>query len=229
MATTIYRISEECLKILSAGDIQVATNMSINEIKIAIGQVCNQMLKIEHFSVNEKMGEKIPNGSVLGWYEGIEVVSSNGKSKCTLPIKPIKLPRNMGIFAVYPKYDAFSNYDLDKEFIPLQMGQAALIKSQRLLNGLLGQTGYENFGNDIVFTSDIKSLFPNILIAMRLAIMDISQYGDFDPLPILPEQEWQVKKEVLQLFGGEGIADMLIDPTTKTQQNVPIRQQQQAS
>lgn len=228
MATTIYRISEECLKILSAGDIQVATNMSINEIKIAIGQVCNQMLKIEHFSVNEKMGEKIPNGSVLGWYEGIEVVSSNGKSKCTLPIKPIKLPRNMGIFAVYPKYDAFGNYDLDKEFIPLQMGQAALIKSQRLLNGLLGQTGYENFGNDIVFTSDIKSLFPNILIAMRLAIMDISQYGDFDPLPILPEQEWQVKKEVLQLFGGEGIADMLIDPTTKTQQNVPIRQQQQA-
>jgi hypothetical protein len=53
----------------------------------------------------------------------------------------------------------------------------------------MGQVGYENFGMDVIFTKDLKTLFPDIKLAMRLAIMDISMMGDFDPLPILPEQE----------------------------------------
>lgn len=224
---TIYRISEEILKILSGGDIQAASNISINEIKISVGQVINQLLKVEHFSINEKMNEKIPNGSVLGLYEGIAVTQNNGKSKAVLPIKPLKLPRNMGVFGVYPKYTLLGNYEYDKELIPLQMGQAGLIKSQPLLNGLMGQVGYENFGLELVLTKNIKQFFPDVVLAMRLAIMDVSQYGDWDLLPILPEQEWQVKIEVFKLYGQEGIADMLVDPTTKQQQNVPLRQQQQ--
>src|SRR5574343_1159477 len=136
---TIYRTSEEILKMLSGGNIQSASNISLNEIKISVGQVCNQLLKTEHFSINAKMGEAIPNGSVLGWYEGIEVVSSNNKSKATLPIKPLKLPRNMGIFGVYPKYSTDGYYETDNEFIPLQMGQSGMLKSQALINDLLGQ------------------------------------------------------------------------------------------
>lgn len=224
---TIGRLSEEILKILSGGDIQAATNVSLSEIKISIGQVCNQLLKVEHFSVNEKMGEKIPNGSVLGLYEDIPVVSYNGKSKASLPIKPLKLPRNMGVWAIYPKYTINGNYELDKEFIPLQMGQGGLLKSQPLINDLMGQVGYENFGGDIIFTKDIKTTFPNVVVAMRLVIMDISQYDDYSILPILPEQEWQIKQEVIKLYSGVGIPDMLVDPTTKNQQNVPVKQQSQ--
>lgn len=221
---TLYRLSEEILKMLSGGDIQNATNISLNEIKISIGQVCNQILKVEHFSVNEKMGERIPNGSVLGFYSGIVVSKySNGKSKCSLPIKPLKLPRNMGVFSVW-----LTGHP-EKEFIPLQMGQANLINSQPLINDLLGQVGYENFGIDLVFTKDltISSGANQVTVDMRLAIMDISQYGDFDPLPILPEMEWQVKQEVLKLYSSVGIADMLVDNTTKQQQNIPLPQQQQ--
>lgn len=224
---TIYRLAEEILKVLSGGDIQAATNISLNEIKISIGQVCNQMLKIEHFNANEKLGEKIPNGTVLGLYEGIAVTSYNGKSKATLPIKPIKLPRNMGVWAIYPKYTTDGNYELDKEFIPLQMGQGALIKSQPLINDLLGQFGYETFGLDIIFTKDLKTIHPDIVLAMRLAIMDISEYGDYDILPILPEQEWTIKQEVIKLYSAVGVSDMLVDSTTKQQQNIPIKEQQQ--
>lgn len=221
---TIMRLSEEILKMLSGGDIQNATNISFNELKISIGQVCNQILKVEHFSVNEKMGERIPNGSVLGFYSGIAVSKyGNGKSKCSLPIKPLKLPRNMGVFSVW-----LTGYP-EKEFIPLQMGQANLIISQPLINDLLGQVGYENFGIDLVFTKDltISAGANQVTVDMRLAIMDISQYGDFDPLPILPEMEWQVKQEVLKLYSSVGIADMLVDNTTKQQQNIPLPQQQQ--
>lgn len=224
---TIYRLSEEILKMLSGGDIQNATNISLNEIKISVGQVCNQLLKVDYFSINGKMNEVIPNGSVLGLYEGIEVVSYNGKSKATLPIKPLKLPRNMGVWAIYPKYRTNENYDLDGEFIPLQMGHGAMIKSQPMINDLLHQTGYEVFGNDVVFTKDLKSKFPDIILAMRLVIMDISLYGDYDPLPILPEMEWQIKQEVIKLYSNVGVADSLVDVTTKQQQNIPLKQQKE--
>lgn len=226
---TLYRISEEILKMLSGGDIQTATNISLNEIKISVGQVINQLLKIEHFSVNEKMGEKIPNGSVLGLYEGVEITTYNGKSQATLPIKPLKLPRNMGVWAIYPKFETNGNYELDKELIPLQMGQAGLLKSQPLINDLLGQFGYEVFGDQVIFTKDLKTMFPNIVLAFRLVIMDVSEYDDYTPLPLLPEQEWQVKQEVIKLYSNVGIADMLIDPTTKQQQNIPLNQQKQTS
>lgn len=224
---TLYLLAEEIQKMLSGGDIQAATDVSINEIKISVGQVINQLLKVEHFSVNEKMGEKIPNGSVLGLYENLPVVSWNGKSKTELPIKPLKLPRNMGVWAIYPRYENNGNYELDKEFIPLQMGQGGLIKSQPMINDLLGQVGYETFGKDIIYTKDLPSMFPNVVVAMRLVIMDISQYGDYDLLPILPEQEWQVKQEVYKLYSTIGTADMLVDDTTKQQQGLPIKDQKQ--
>ncbi len=226
---TIGRLSEEILKYLSGGEIQAASNIDINEIKISIGQAINSLLKIEHFNINEKMGEAIPNGSVLGLYEGIECVTWNGKSKCTLPIKPLKLPRNIGVFAIYPKYVSNGNYELDKEFIPLQMGQGGLIKSQPMINDLLGAVGYECFGNEIIFTKDIKSLFPDVVVAMRLAVMDISQYGDYDMLPLLPEHEMAVKQEVIKMYSGVGVSDNLVDVTTKQQQNIPITQQKQSS
>lgn len=223
MATTIYRLAEECLKALSGGDINLATNISMGEMRISIGQVANQLLKTEHFSINEKMMEKIDNGAVLGTYDDILVTSyETGKSKCKLPVKPLKLPRNMGIFSIFPKGQS------DKEFIPLQMGQASLIQSQPLLNDLLGQVGYENYGLDIIFTKDLTlggSVVP--YVSMRLAIMDISQYGDYDILPILPEQEWQIKQEVIKLYSGVGVSDLLVDSLQKQQQNTPVPAQKQ--
>jgi len=224
--TTIYKISEQTMKLIEGGTRSAGSSVTFNEIKLACGNVINQLLKTEYLSINAKMGETIPNGTTLGLYEGIDVVSYNGKSKATLPIKPLKLPRNMGIWAIYPQYDVNVDvYDLDKEFIPLQMGQGSLLKSQPLINDLMGQVGYENFGMDVIFTKDLKSLFPNIKLAMRLAIMDISMYGDYDPLPILPEQEWQVINEVYKLYATQVVPDKLVDPTVDESKGNPTLQQ----
>jgi len=223
-APTLYRLAEEILKPISGGDIQAATNIDIDEIKIAIGQAVNALLKTEHFSVNESMGEKIPNGSVIATYTGIAIQSTTvGKSKATLPVKPIKLPRNMGIWAVYLTNEP------DKEFIPLQMGQSSLIKSQPLISGLMGQIGYENKGLELHFTKDLKQLFPNDTLTIEEVIMDISQYGDYDPLPILPEHELQIKKDIWALYSQVGVADLLVDSSNKQQQNIPVTQQKQTS
>lgn len=220
---TIFRLAEEVQRLLSGGIIQAASTTSLNELKISIAQVANQLLRAEHFAINEKMQEKIPNGAVIGLYEGITYSAyGNGKSKATLPIKPLKLPRNMGIFSI------FLASQPDKEFIPLQMGQANLIKSQPLVNDMLGQICYENFGMDLVFTKNLSLLFPNDTLSMRLAIFDISQYGDYDPLPLTPELEWQIKQEVYKLYSTEKNVDKLVDSSVKGQDNVPLRQQQQS-
>lgn len=224
---TIYRLAEEIKALLDGGNPPAASSISYNEIKISIGQVCNALLKVEHFTINEKMNERIPNGSVLGWYDGISVYSSNGKSKCSLPIKPLKLPRNMGVFSIYPKYNTDGNYELDKEFIPLQMGQAGLLKSQPMINDILGQVGYETFGGEIIFTKDIKALFPDVVLAIRLVIMDISQYSDTDILPILPEQEWQIKETVYKMYSTQPIPDKVIDSTVKENKGIPLAGQKQ--
>jgi hypothetical protein len=223
--TTIYKLAEQAIKLIEGGTRAAGSSLTFNEIKLACGQVINSLLKTEYFTINSAAREVIPNGTTLGLYENIDVVSYNGKSKATLPIKPIKLPRNMGIYAIYPKYEANGIYDLDKEFIPLQMGQGALVKSQPLINDLMGQVGYENFSMDVIFTKDLKTLFPNIKLAMRLAIMDISLYGDYDPLPILPEQEWQVIQEVYKIYATQVVPDKLVDPTVEESKNIPTSQQ----
>lgn len=225
---TLYSLAEACFDQIEGGDPAAASSIGIYELKISCGQVINQLLRVEHFSVNEKMNEKIPNGTSLGWYEGIAVTTWNGKSKAVLPIKPLKLPRNMGIFSVYPKYTINGNYELDKEYIPLQMGQGGLIKSQPLLNDLLGQVGYENFGTDLIFTKDIKSLFPDVTLAMRLAIFDITLYGDYDVLPLMPEMEWPVINEVVKMYIQQPIPDKVVDSTSKELKGVPLNQQKQS-
>ena len=225
MATTIYLLAEQSMKLIEGGTRSAGASITFNEVKLACGNVINQLLKTEYLSINGKVGEVIPNGTTLGLYEDIDVVSYNGKSKARLPIKPIKLPRNMGIWAIYPKYDSLGSYELDKEFIPLQMGQGALIKSQPLISDLMGQVGYENFGMDVIFTRDLPSEHEYVKVAMRLAIMDISMYSDYEPLPILPEQEWEVINQVYKLYSTQVVPDKLVDPTVDESKGVPTVQQ----
>jgi hypothetical protein len=220
--TTLYKISEEILKLLNAGNIQAASTASIGEIKIAVCQVANSLLKTEHFSVNEKMGEKIPNGSVVATYEGIAPTSTAGsKSEASLPAMPLKLPRGMGVWAVYLTENP------DNQFIPLQMGQSVLIQSQPQLSELLGQIGYETRAAKLRFTKDLPLLFPNKTLTVELILMDISEYDDYQVLPLLPEHEWEIKQQVYKLYAGVGIPDKLVDSSNADQQNLPTKQQQQ--
>lgn len=219
---TIGRLAEEILKIISGGDIPLASGVTLNELKVSIGQVCNSLLFVDYIKINGKTGETIPNGSVLGYYPGIVVEKWKNKSRAKLPVKPIKLPRDMGVWAVWP-----SDYP-DREIIPLQMGQWSLLQSQPLINDLLGQIGRETYGDYIVFTKDLTIPNETVTVDIRLVIMDISLYGDYDPLPILPEMEWQIKQQVVALYSQEPIPDKVVDSTTKEQKNIPLNQQRQS-
>ena len=224
---TIYRLSEQISDLLEGDTLGAASSIDLNTLKIACGQVINSMLKTEYIGTAMNTGEIIPNGTIVGLYENIAVSTSNGKSEATLPIKPLRMPRNMGVYGVYPKYTTNGNYEYDKEFIPIQMGQAALIKSQPMINDIFGQVGYETWGGKLVFTKNIKSLYPDVVLAMRLVIMDISTYGDYDTLPVPPEMEWSIIQEVYKMYSTQPIPDKVVEGTVKEQKNAPLNQQKQ--
>ncbi len=229
MATTIYRLAEECQLLLSGGTTAGAFNPTINELKIAVAQVANALFKVDYFPNNLSMGESIPNGAALGLYESVAVTQSGLVSKSVLPAKPIKLPRNMGVWSIWP-----AGHPELGEFIPLQMGQTNLLRSQpSILSDLSGQIGYENQGGmSIVYNKDLTLMEidgePISAVDMQLVILDFTQYGDWDNLPIPAEQEWDIKKQVVAMYANMPIADKTVDPGVNEQVNTPINKQRQA-
>lgn len=220
---TIYRLAEECKRLINGGNPTVASKVHINELKLACGQVANSLLKTDYLQVNLPTGEVIPNGAMTGLYENVLVQKWQNKSRAKLPVTPLKLPRGMGVWSVFPPDDP------DAEYIPLQWGQAGLLQSQPLINDLLGQIGYTSHGDGyVVFTKDLTLPNTPVYVSMRLVIMDISQYGDYDILPILPEMEFQIKQEVVKMYLGEPVADKLVDPGVKEQRSIPVTQQNQS-
>ena len=221
MATTKARLAEEILLLLSGGRIGVATKYHINEIKISVCQVANQLLKMEYFGNLTPLQEFIPNGAAIATYENNLVVPWSNTSKTTLPAMPIRMPRNLGVYQIFPQADYFS------EFIPLQLGEAGIIRSQGLVADLSGFTGYEVSGLDVIFTKDLTIPNTQVFVTIRMVILDFMQYTDYDPLPLPPEYEWQIKQEVYKLYMNEEIPDKLVDPGVK-EGKTPLAQQQQA-
>jgi hypothetical protein len=219
---TKYGLAERALRIINGGNIPVASKVHINEVKLAVEQVTNKMLKMEYLNVNIPSMELIPNGASVATYEGITVEQyGTSRSKSTLPAMPLKLPRGIGV------YQIFDPANMDCPFIPLEMGQWGLLKTQPLINNLLGQVGYEWYGMDIIYTSDLTQPSP-VEVTMRLVVLDISQYSDYDILPLPSDMQWDVIQEVVKMFAAEPVADKLVDPSSNNQVNVPIPQQAQS-
>lgn len=223
MPTTIYKISEEILRIITGGNPTVASKVHINEVKLAVAQVANTLLKTDYLQVNLPSGEVIPNGAMTALYDNVPVVKWKNKSRAVLPATPLKLPRGIGVYSVFPPDDP------DSEYIPLENGQGAMLVNQPLINDLLGKVGYNAPGDGtVIFTKDLTLPNTDTFVSMRLVILDISLYDDWAILPLIPEMEWMIKQEVVRMFMGESIADKLVDPSVKEQKAIPVTQQNQS-
>lgn len=221
MATTKYKLAEQVVRLLNGGDIPVASKVHILEAKVAVEQVVNKLLKMEYLNLNIPTAELIPNGASIATYVSIPVEQYNGRSKSTIPAMPLKLPRGIGV------YQIFDPANMDCPFIPLEMGQWGMLKSQPLINNLLGQVGYEWYGTDIVYTTDLTQPDP-VFVTIRLVVLDMSKYTDYDILPVPADMEWEVVQEVYKLFSTEPVADKLVDSGVNEQKNVPVNQQVQS-
>lgn len=176
MATKQF-ISEQVLYRLAGGYSDKSFPVQPEDIWAALGQKVNSKFKMEQFNVTLPSGETCPDNAMLAFYDSIAVTSNgNGTARCTLPILPISLPRGMGVYEITDNNGQIT-------FIPLLTGQAFLLKSQPLINDLLGQVGYSQKGLRIDFTKDIYLLGART-VNLSLVVMDISTYDITDPLPI---------------------------------------------
>jgi len=203
---TKHLIAEQVKRLLKGGDPSVASRVHGAEIKMAIGQVINQLLKVEYFSITLPNGETIPEGAVLATYDNVPVVTYKNVSKSVLPAMPVKLIRNMGVYHIGETDDVHCGY------IPIQPGQFMFIKEQQLISTILDQVGYEVSGTDIIYTEDLTAASPAITeVMMKLVIMDIGEYTDYQMLPISADMQWTVIQEVFKMFSAEGIPDRTVD------------------
>lgn len=185
MATTKKRIAEQIQRLISGNPV-ISARIHINDVIIAVEQVCNQVLKADYFAVSTPEGDTIPNNCMIFTYDNVPVTTyKTTKSKCTLPSMPINLPRNMGVLHV-SKIDA-----IDEPFIPIPTSMYGIIKPQDLLGDLSGFIGYEVVGKDIIFTQNLPGSGVNS-VYIRLVGMDISSLSIYETLPLSADMEAQV-------------------------------------
>ena len=207
--TTKYKIAEQVLFKLYGGAIDISNPVQPQDVIEAVNQEVNVLLKTQHFSVTLPAGDTIPENLMIATYDNVAVTSFGGKkAKALLPAMPVALPRNMGVFEVSDD-EYFSNL-----FIPLLAGQANLVSSQPMISTLLGQTGYEVYGNAIIFTNDI-TVGGTEKVYIRLVILDISKYSDYDMLPIPSDYEGLIVDNLFKKFAPVQIAEKIVDSTNE--------------
>jgi hypothetical protein len=181
------------------------------DIWASLNYKINAMFKVRHFDSTLASGEMLPENSMIATYENITVTSmDNGKSYATLPINPISLPLNMGIFMIYdPNYP-------DNFFIPLQRSQLALLRADELLNNLMGEIGYEPKNDRVIFTQDI-TMYNIPKVTMELCVLNISDYGVTDALPIPSDYVdgliQELTNEFAPIIAKTGIISNFTNPT----------------
>lgn len=206
---TRYFLSEQIQRQLAGGDPSSSTVPEVEEIRAAINQAINSLTKAEYFTETLAGGETIPEGCVITTYEGVAVTTWRTYSKATLPAMPIKLPRNMGIWAITNTSDAFVN------FIPIPIGQTGFIASQRGMSDVFGQIAYEPRGKEVIFNKDLPAQTPAITsVDIQLIVSDISKYNDYETLPINADMEEKVITAVVSQFA-KTPKKVTINDTTK--------------
>lgn len=214
---TIFSISQGVRKLIEGSDPASRSKFSMAEAKGYIIQVINSLIKTQHFSQTMGGGENIPDGLVLAEYDGIAVTSYKGLSRAVLPVMPISLYLNVGIFHV-SKTD-----DIINGFIPFQPGQLQMIGEEHLISDVLGQIAYEPRGKYLIFNKDITTNDSDNAITtiyMLLVVKDLSLYGDFDLLPIEAAMEIDVIQTTYKLMTAQLPQNKKVDVINKQPEEV---------
>ncbi len=147
-------------------------------IDTLIEQSINRFLKVQVMS-NIKAGNiEIPTCNI------IEYTLTPASNTVTLPVFPMTLPMDMGVW----KVSLVSN---GVAMIPINSTMSNVYGATNT-SFLEGQTGYTVKGNKIKFTTSVTTL-----VAVELLVSDFSTTGETDPLPVSPDIEADVITDVL--------------------------------
>lgn len=207
-------IADQTLYRLYGGLPDSAAPVQKYDIFKALEQKINGLFKLHQFDATLPTGGTIPEHAMIATYENVAVTSVKEWAESILPIEPISMPLNMGIFLIYnPAYP-------NRPFIPLQRGQRALLSVDTLLNDLQGMVGYEPKSNKVIYTRDITTIGITS-VTMELCVFDIAQYSETQVLPIPADYEERIVNELVQMFSPVQPETGIVNPiTTLSQQPV---------
>ena len=185
MATTRTKIREE-IQLLYGQFLQkngFNDNIDVRLIDILVSQSINKFLKTQTLQTLKAGSVEIPTCNIITY----DLVVSNGVA--TLPVYPISLPMDMGVWRVY----LTSNPNV--LFIPINKGYSTVYQGLNV-EFLEGQTGYIINGNKLTF----KNTVPTSNVSVDLLVSDFTTIGEGELLPVSPEIESTVISDVLEII-----------------------------
>ena len=163
------------------------------EINLLVNQSINKVLKLQVADSFKAGLVDVPKCNLLEYTCAVTADAGNNRSYITLPAIPLTLPMDMGIWSIAAATGAMTPY------IPIP-AQDVLVFQGANLSYLEGKIGYYLQGKKVYFTKNITLAANGTVtsVVVNLLVMDFSQIGDNDVLPISPEVESAIIDDVLQ-------------------------------
>jgi hypothetical protein len=163
------------------------------EINLLMNQSINKVLKLQVADSFKAGLVDVPKCNLLEYTCAVTADAGNNRSYITLPAIPLTLPMDMGIWSISAATGAMTPY------IPIP-AQDVLVFQGANLSYLEGKIGYYLQGKRVYFTKNITLTANGTVtsVIVNLLVMDFSQIGDNDVLPISPEVESAIIDDVLQ-------------------------------
>jgi len=167
--------------------------IDLREILLLINQSINKVLKVQVAESFKAGLIDVPKCNLIEYTVTVTAESGNSRSYISLPVIPLNLPMDMGIWSITPVNGAMTPY------IPIP-AQDVLVFQGANLSYLEGKTGYYVQGKKVYFTKDITTV-PNgsvSSVVVNLLVSNLGSLTDTDMLPISPDVESAIIDDVLQ-------------------------------
>lgn len=198
MATTKAILSEQIQRIYSRfiDKGNESDVIDIREIKLLVNQSINKVLKLQVAESFKAGLIDVPKCNLVEYTCAVTSQSGNSRAYITLPVIPINLPMDMGIWSIAATNAAMTPY------IPIP-AQDVIVFQGTNLSALEQQVGYYMQGKRVYFTKDITTVGNGSItsVIVNLLVSDFSTQGDNDLLLISPEVENSIMEDVLGILG----------------------------
>jgi hypothetical protein len=181
--------------------------IDLREIKLIVEQSINKVLKIQVADSFKAGMYDVPKCNLIQYTCAVTSEPSNSRAFINLPVIPLTLPMDMGIWSIAASAAALTPY------IPIPAQDVLVfgtIANGTNLSYLEGQVGYYVQGKKIYFTKDITTVGNGSItsVVVNLLVMDFSQIGDNELLPISPEVESTIIEDVLTTISNGKISQL---------------------
>jgi hypothetical protein len=155
-------------------------NVDVRVIDLHVEQAINRLLKVQVLESVKRGNIEVPTCNIITY------TLTPASNAVTLPVVPINLPLDMGIWSV-----ALASAP-ETPFIPIN-NAFAMVYGGTNVAYLEGQIGYKVKGHVISFTSTVSAT-----VDVDILVSDFSETSETDLLPVSPELEVEIIRSVLE-------------------------------